>query len=35
VAVVQRAFRRPPVDAMRELGFGELELLRTFQVRTP
>jgi hypothetical protein len=29
---VQRAFRRPPVDEMREMGFGELELLRTFQV---
>ncbi|KIY96809.1 hypothetical protein MNEG_11153 [Monoraphidium neglectum] len=32
VAVVQRAFRRPPQAAMQELGFGELDLLKTFPV---
>ncbi|KAI8477070.1 MAG: hypothetical protein J3K34DRAFT_498494 [Monoraphidium minutum] len=32
VAVAQRSFRRPPLDVMRELGFGELQLLKTFPV---
>jgi len=32
VAVVQRAFRRGPLLEMREMGFGELQLLKTFPV---
>jgi hypothetical protein len=32
VAVVQRAFRRSPLLEMREMGFGDLRLLKTFHV---